>query len=106
MGSRVLEFFADQAHDLGLQIKFRNIYMVAADIDRDVFENNRGKYIVDMLSSDNGKVYVAFRWNDSALATSAILLHGKVKNINMAGFPADASLHNYNYENYLIWFYD
>jgi len=127
MGNRVLEFFATQAHELKLQTKFRNIYMVSADIDRDVFEQDAGTYIVDMLSPQaGGKVYVMYRWDDTALVSSALLLNkgrrlgqtgvnlkkipsalkGKVKNENMAGFPADSSRHNYNYGDYLIWFYD
>jgi len=126
MGNRVLEFFATQAHKVNLQLKFRNIYMVSADIDSDVFEQDAGAYIVDMLSPQGGKVYVMHRWDDTALVSSALLLNGekrlgqsgvnlnkipstlkgKVKNMDVAGFPGDISKHNYNYDKYLIWFYD
>jgi len=134
LGNRVLQYFAAEVHALQLGIKFHNIFMVAADIDEQIFETVDGVHIVDLLS--DGKVYVTHRKDDLALVVSARKLNsdnllepknrlgqfgftwsklhpdvqGKVKNINLFGFPVPeydlVGRHNYNLMDYLIWLYD
>mmetsp|Transcript_21277 Transcript_21277/g.32309 ORF Transcript_21277/g.32309 Transcript_21277/m.32309 type:complete len:327 (-) Transcript_21277:306-1286(-) len=85
MGNRVLREFA------GDDYKFDNIFMVAADVERRMFDKNyidddsKGRNqdavrIKDMLSKDkDSKIYVLHNYTDYALTGSAIIKLGRVR---------------------------
>jgi len=134
MGNRVLRYFAEDVRTKQIPIKFGSIFMVAADVEEGIFEKQDGVNIVNMLE-DGGKVYVVHRKDDDRLQMSARYLNGslrnpknrlgqfgadmsklhantegKVKNINVLGYPAasddEGTHHNYQLVNYMIWLYE
>jgi len=132
MGNRVVRLFAADIKVMQVGIMFRNIFMVAADVDQDIFEKQDGVNIVRMLAND-GKVYVVHRKDDTALQFSARYLNGnlidpknrlgqfgadlsklhsntegRIKNINVLDFPVvdECCNHVYHLTNCMIWLYE
>lgn len=93
MGNRVLRYFSNG------DMKFDNIFMVAADVDWDLFNQDRidgGKEmwrkdalrICDMVDKEKGgKVHVVFNKDDAALSVSNVInMKGR---IGKTGLPVD-----------------
>ena len=78
MGNRVLRLAAQNMADAGEGFAFDNIFMVAADVDNDIFDagNENRSNIRSMLAKDDngkpkGKVYVVHSTKDFALNISS-----------------------------------
>ena len=82
MGNRVLRYMADK------RFKFDNIFMVAADVNRNIFHKKyitkgSGEYrqhglkIKSMLRDETGKIHVIYNSGDIRLTQSSIMNFGK-----------------------------
>jgi len=82
MGNRVFRNFSDP------EMNFDNIFMVAADVERDIFHEGyinggneewrkHGLAIKSMLTTDKGKIHVIYNPSDSRMFQSMIMSLGK-----------------------------
>ena len=96
MGNRVLRLAAQNMADAGEGFAFDNIFMVAADVDNDIFDagNENRSNIRSMLAKDDDgkpkeKVYIVHSTKDWAFQISSTF-KGNKKRLGLDGYTVDA----------------
>lgn len=94
MGNRVLRMAASE------NFQFDNIFMVAADVDNDLFQENyikdksdQGLKISSMLSDKGGKIYVAHNRLDFALLPSSTIFANNYTRLGVNGAAHRDGIH-------------